>query len=149
MQTSIEVSPSGELTERLLTMLEIQQAKHQEREDSLRCEMNAKVESLQAEIESALLREEAVTQEQLLALQARLETLRATKLLSEVDLDTAEDACADYLELRATMGRIALDTSHTSEAVRTLIKIVALSEGIEADRAFARQLQRKLNTSMK
>eukprot|EP01043_Picozoa_sp_COSAG02_P063722 COSAG02_NODE_9112_length_2326_cov_1.163000_1_plen_287_part_10 len=141
MQMSAAASPPAEpgaLTERLLTMLETQQVKHQEREDSLRSEMDAKIKSLRTEI-SCTAPQEAVTQEQIVALQARLETLRVSKLLSEADLDAVEDTCADYLELRATMGAITLEALHASEVVRTLITVVALSDGIEVDRAFARQ----------
>ena len=42
------------------------------------------------------------------------------------------------------MGTVTPETVHASEAVGNVVKLVALSEGIEVGRSFARQLRRKL-----
>ena len=75
-------------------------------------------------------REQAVKlrEQQLVALQARLEALHATKLLADEELHTVEDAIADSEE--------------AAEGDR-VPALVSLSAKMVSDRAFARQLQRK------
>ena len=113
-----------------------------EREDKLRREMECKLEQMR----EALTPEppkEAVSEEQVTALQARLEALHSARLLSDGERDTIEDTIADYLELKAALGRVTLENAHASEGASRLLKLVGLSEGIAADGAFARQARRK------
>ena len=88
--------------------------------------------------------EEAVSEEHVTALQARLEALRSARLLSDGERDTIADTLADYLELKAARGRVTFEYAHASEgAASRLLKLAGLSEGIAADGAFARQARRK------
>ena len=67
--------------------------------------------------------------QQVTALQARLETLHASKLLADEELFALEDAVADALEAADGDDRVA--------------RMVALSVRMAADAAFSRQLRRK------
>ena len=69
---------------------------------------------------------------QLAALQARLQSLHASKLLADEELYTIEDAIADSVE--------AEGGADSSELVG---KLVALSGRLGGDAALARQLRRK------
>ena len=63
----------------------------------------------------------------------------------------AEDLCADYLELQAsvpsggvlTQETIQTSVGHSYAAAAKLLKLVRLSAGMASDAAFARQLKRK------
>ena len=138
----MQVAAADLVAERLLDMLEKQQVEHRDREDTLRSEMSAQIEQLRADMAPS--RQDAVSQVQLAALQARLEALRVAELLADEEVEPVEDFIADFVELRASMGTVTLETAHASEAVGNVVKLVALSEGIEVDRSFARQLRRKL-----
>ena len=103
---------------------------------------------MEAKLEMALAkqREHAPAQElipapQLAALQRRLEELHSAQLLSEEELHTLEDLCADYLALKpsATVGF----TPELISVAATLSKLISLSEGMAADGSFARQARRK------
>ena len=77
-------------------------------------------------------REEAETHkrdQQITALQARLEALHTAKLLADEELFVLEDAIVDALEAPDDDGRVA--------------RMVALSVRMAADAAFSRQLRRK------
>jgi hypothetical protein len=86
---------------------------------------------------------EAITEQRLAALQARLEALHAAKLLGDDELYALEDMVADYYELKSSMGVVTLEAMHAYKAASQLSKLVALSEGVVADGAFARQARRK------
>jgi len=111
-----------------------------------RKEADAKLEKQREETES--LREqarirtasEAISEEQLEALQSRLVALNEAKLLTDEESDTAEDITIDCLELLAKAPMTTLENPAVDK-VRTMI---VLSEKVAADRAFARQLRRKV-----
>ena len=105
----------------------------------LKAEMEAKLEKLreQARIRTA---SEAIGEEELVALQSRLVALHEAKLLTDEESDTAEDITIDCLELLAKAPMTTLEHP-TVDKVRTML---VLSEKVAADRAFARQLQRKM-----
>ena len=101
---------------------------------------------------------EAISTAQLAAVQARLEALHESELLSDDELFTMEDIAADYLEFRSSVvgGIVTIDmvrlmseasssssSSSSSSAVAKLLKLVALSEGTSSDGGFARQVRRK------
>ena len=85
--------------------------------------------------------QELIPAPQLAALQRRLEALHSAQLLSEEELHTLEDLCADYLALKpsATVGF----TPELISVAATLSKLISLSEGMAADGSFARQARRK------
>ena len=84
--------------------------------------------------------EEAVSAEQLEAVQARLQALHVAELLSDSELYAAEDAIVDCIEVVAKAPR----TQATEPAVDRARTAVILSERLAADEVFARQLRRKL-----
>ena len=83
---------------------------------------------------------EAISEEQLEALQSRLVALHEAKLLTDEESDAAEDIVIDCLELLAKAPMTTLENPAVDK-VRTMI---VLSEKVAADRAFARQLRRKV-----
>ena len=54
-----------------------------------------------------------------------------------------EDAVADFVEARSQVEWVSMDLVHSHPAVSKLHKLVALSESLHADGAFARQARRK------
>jgi hypothetical protein len=90
-------------TEALLPLVERLEAKlhtQQQEMDKLREEnMQARI---QVAVQAAQKPQEAVSDEQLAALQTRIESLHEAKLLSEDEFYSLEDLCAEYL-LRATL----------------------------------------------
>jgi hypothetical protein len=106
--------------------------------------MTAQVEALREEARNAATRHplaDVLSQKQLLSLQMRAEKLHDTQLLSEEEHLVIEDVIADCIEALAA-GPFVGDA-----VVAEVIKIVALSERIPSDMAFARQLRRKCKLS--
>jgi hypothetical protein len=97
-------------------------AKIEQKLEAQRREAKAETSELRRELQKQL------QEQQLVALQARLETLHGAKLLDDEALFLAEDAIADSEDVTAD-GRVS--------------KLIALSRKMSSDRAFARQLQRK------
>ena len=99
--------------------------------DTLRNDaMEARVRDAQLQLEKQREEAEAHTRDQqVTALQARLETLHASKLLADEEVFALEDAIADALEAADDDDRVA--------------RMVALSVRMAADAAFSRQLRRK------
>ena len=146
-----------------------------ERDDTLRHEMEAKMERQRVETEARLdakdvkmeqQRKEievkmeqqqaaltapapaAITGDQLTALQARIEGLHVTKLLTDEELFALEDLIADYVELTMSMNdhvitREMIYSLPTVAAASKLDKLVGLSAAMAGDAAFARQARRK------
>jgi homoserine dehydrogenase len=120
--------------ESMAALLEKQQDRMEERMEK----QNEKVERLRKEMESRLeaqrqqteaLRAERLQEQQLVALQARIDSLVAATLLSEDERDAIEDAMADAAEGGDEAGLAA--------------QMAALVEKFRSDRALARQLRRK------
>ena len=120
-------------------MKEEMQAQREEQvaaEARLRVEMRAEMDAkMDAHSQAAKLREQQVatraTAAELITLQARLEALSAAKLLTDDEHDLVEDIIADA-------ANVAED-----EQVAMLID---LSGRMVADKAFARQLRRKVTS---
>ena len=124
------------------------------RVEQQRQEMAAKTEEMQAlldqqvretervrmETEKRLSASEAISDEQLEALQSRLTALHAAKLLTDEENDTVEDYAIDWLELVAKAPMTTVENP-VVDKVRTMI---VLSEKVPSDRSFARQLRRKV-----
>ena len=115
--------------------------------DQQKVEHKAEMDALRAELTPAPA-EELVSAEQLTALQARLEQLHATQLLTDEELFALENLCSDYLEVKAaTVGPLTQELVYASPAklvvVSRLAKLVVASEGLASDGALARQVRRK------
>ena len=122
--------------------------------DELRVEMKAEKEEMlaqaKADTEASLhkLREEltpreVVTDAQVKALQTRLEALHAAQLISDDELFVLEDCIADFFEARRSFDVAKLEIASTNHAVGKMHLLVLLTEGVERDAPFARQLRRK------
>ena len=130
------------------TMVSVMEKQRAEMEKQ-RAEMQAKVDKLlheaaekqrqetEGKIEAVEARVVKVEQERQLAalpgLQARLESLHASKLLTDDELYTLEDIVADSLE----------EGEEGGGAGGRVAKLVVLSERVAGDAALARQLRRK------
>ena len=131
-------------TEALVPMVERLQAKldmQQQEIDKLR-EENVQAR-IQAAVRAAEKPQDAVSDEQLAALQERLEGLHEAQLLTDDELFVLEDLCADFVELQSTVGSVASRQAMTLGPVAELHKLVVLSEKIPGAAAFARQVKRK------
>ena len=122
--------------------------------ERLRLETQAAMEQQRNEKEAKLAQElaalkapaaPAITDEQLAALQARIEGLHETKLLTDEELFALEDLIADYVELTASVtGRvITRDTICAMPVASKLDTLVGLSAAMAGDAAFARQARRE------
>jgi septal ring factor EnvC (AmiA/AmiB activator) len=122
------------------------EAKMEQQQQELKHEraaMEAKLKKQCLEIEQ--LREQAkpelardtISEQQLQALQARLEALHEARLLTEEELDSLEDTIVDCIEVLPT----AFATGNA--AVEKVLKMVLVSEKVASDRTLARQLKRK------
>ena len=133
-----------------------------QRDDNVRQEMEAKMEQQRKEMErqQAAFKAEltlqltvpppapAITDDQLAALQVRIEGLHVTKLLTDDELFAIEDLAADYMELTVSVtdGIITKGMIYampTVAAASKLDKLVNLSAAMTGDAAFARQVRRK------
>ena len=99
--------------------------------DVQRQEPGAKAEHLDAKIE------QMQSDQQLPALQARLEAMHTAQLLTDDELFSIEDAIADSLMLEAT-------TPSDHDDPRGVGRLIALSSRMTGDAAFSRQLRRKV-----
>ena len=125
----------------------------QTRDDKNRALMDAKMEAMRAEMQKQREElappppQEAVSAQRLAALQARIEQLRAGKLLSDEDVFAVEDLCADFLEVQTfAAGVLTLEVVGSNPAygeVAKLAQLIAVSEGLASDAGFARQARRK------
>lgn len=144
----------AELTSFMKDALKMYQTHHDaqlEREEKLegkweaqRREIEAKLEAQQREVDAKLAPKPVVSSEQLFALESRLEALHSAQLLSDDELYALEDVSADYIDFMASVGGVVTtEMACGSQVVTKLLKLVALSEGIARDGAFARQARRK------
>jgi hypothetical protein len=107
-----------------------------------RAEAKAERAEIQAKME-AKLEQQVITKDQLAAVQTRLELLHASELLSDDELGAVEDCLADFFEASAGCEHMTMETASMNRAVGTVLKLIALSEGMTKDRMFARQVKRK------
>jgi hypothetical protein len=99
---------------------------------------------VQAAVQAAT-QQAAVSDDELTALQTRLVSLHAAKLLQDEELFVLEDLIADFVELGGTVTKEMLISTGAPafEAAAKLHKLVLLSEKMPGDAAFARQARRK------
>ena len=95
------------------------------------------IESLQAQLaarpQPAM---EVVDEEQLAALQSRLQAMHGSKLLTDDELFSIEDAIVDCVEAMPTAGASASE-------VEKVAKMLLVSSKVASDSTLARQLRRK------
>eukprot|EP01052_Picozoa_sp_SAG31_P038663 SAG31_NODE_5211_length_2673_cov_3.479409_1_plen_121_part_00 len=108
--------------------------------ETLKAEMSSRLALMEAKLASNV----AVSDDQLSALQARIEVLQSQKLLADQEVFAIEDLCADWIELEASVGKLSTEVAQTHHAGATVCKLVALSEKMLCNTAFARQLRRKI-----
>lgn len=110
----------------------------------LEARFEAQLEKQRQEIEAKLAPTVAISQEQLAALQSRLEALHAAQLLTDDELYCLEDICADVIELESSLGaQLAAAVAQANPVIAKASKLVALSERMSGDAALARQLRRR------
>jgi hypothetical protein len=64
-------------------------------------------------------------------------------MLTDDELYAFEDISADYLEFKSSVGAVTAAMVQANRAAWKLLKLVALSEGMASNGAFARQARRK------
>ena len=120
-----------------------ERAEIQAKMEAERAEMQAKMAEMQAKMEAKLEQQQIITKDQLAVLQTRLEVLHASELLSDDELGAVEDCLADFFEASAGCEHMTMEMASMNRAVGTVLKLIALSEGMTKDTMFAGQLKRK------
>ena len=131
--------------------LEKLQRQHSEALRQQHAELSAAVEKTQAQAQAQVL-----SGAELSALQTRLERLHQATLLTDEELHAVEDLLADCFELQASApgGSITAAASFylgvgsggsSGGMIAAVLRLVAVSEGLSSDAAFARQLRRKFS----
>jgi hypothetical protein len=142
-----------EREDRMRQEAKMERAGYEAKADKLRGEMEAKAVAERDELRQEMEKmrkdltpappAQAISEPQVAALQKRLEAVHAAKLLGDDELYALEDMVADFVEYESSMGVVTLETICTNENASKLQTLVALSERIAADGAFARQARRK------
>ena len=96
-----------------------------------------------AERLEAQIQEDVVSEAQVLALGSRLEALHAAGLLTDEESNAFEDLVADFIDVRATVGAVTMGVVRFNAVADKTQRLVALSESMPKDAAFARQARRK------
>ena len=113
-----------------------QETERQRQENAtLREQQREEIEQLREQAKPQLARD-TVSEEQLGALQLRLEVLHEARLLTDEELNSLEDAVVDCIELLPT-------AFATERGVDKVIKMILVSERVGNDKTLARQLKRK------
>ena len=131
--------------------LEKLQRQHSEALRQQHAKLSAAVEKTQAQAQAQVL-----SGAELSALQTRLERLHQATLLTDEELHAVEDLLADCFELQASApgGSITAAASFylgvgsggsSGGMIAAVLRLVAVSEGLSSDAAFARQLRRKFS----
>jgi hypothetical protein len=121
-----------------------------EREDAIRQEAKEQQDELRREMETMRVElapkppVEVITEQQIDAVQNRLEAMHAAKLLSEDEVGSLEDILADFIQLRATIGVVTMEVVVSNPVAGKAHILVSLAEGMPKDVGFARQVKRKL-----
>ena len=126
-------------------------AQHQENEAKLEAQREAyeaKLEAYEAKLEAQRqdyeakleAQRQAISSEQVAALQDRLEALHASDLLTEDQLDALEDVIVEHVEAKALAPTVSEDVAAASHR---LARLVAVSEAMRTDSTFARQARKR------
>ena len=107
----------------------------------LKAEMEAKMETLRKDLTPKPL-DQAVSEGQLEALQARLESLHAAELLDDEALFALEGCVADFIDCSSAVAS-AVAPMEATDAANKVSRLVGLSERMPKDSMFARQAKRK------
>eukprot|EP01045_Picozoa_sp_COSAG04_P015949 COSAG04_NODE_1298_length_7325_cov_2.902989_4_plen_162_part_00 len=143
----VDLSAFVDLAEKMQTRTEdkierLREEMKAEKEE-MRAEMKAEAKAEKEELRRELAPTAVVTDEQLAALEARLEALHAAQLISDDELFAVEDCVADFFEAKAAFEVVTTEVAGTNRAVGKVHKLVVLSEGVAKDAVLARQLRRK------
>ena len=123
----------------LSAFMKEQQAISDARVDKMKTEMETKLAAMEAKLNPAPLLDD----EQLSALQLRLDDMHAAGLLQESELRSCEDVIADVIGLEACIGKpVTAELAQANYAVKKLCKMVAMSAKIPSNAALARQIRR-------
>ena len=134
-------SPHGSFADMITFMREEREHMEQKMKEQ-QVEMETRLDQQRQEMEKRLQEakpqpaSEAITEGQLEALQARLQSLHEAKLLSEDDLGRLEDTIADCIEVLPTADVL-------ERSVERTVRMSQLSEKMAVDASLARQLRRK------
>ena len=105
------------------------------RNATLREQQREEIEQLREQAKPQPARD-AISEEQLGALQLRLEALHEASLLTDEELNSLEDEVVDCIELLPT-------AFATDRGIDNVIKMILVSEKVANDKTLARQLKRK------
>ena len=105
--------------------------------------LEAKIEEQRQRMQELMAPQEAVSDQQVEAVTARLQAVHAAQLLSDDELFAVEDGIADFLEVKAACGVVTPMIVNTQDAAGKVHKLVVLSRGMVDDAMFARQVRRK------
>ena len=121
------------------------EAKADARAELMMLSERERAEKLEAQMEQIASKgkEEVISESQVLALGSRLEALHAAGLLTDAESNSLEDLVADFIDVRSTFGAATLDVVRSNPAADKTKRLVALSESMPKDAAFARQARRK------
>ena len=103
-------------------------------------QLRHEIEQLQAQAEAAArppLALDAIDEDQLAALQSRLQSMHGAKLLTDDELFSLEDAIVDCIEVMPTAGASASEVERVS-------RMLVVASKVPSDGTLARQLRRKL-----
>ena len=133
--------------EKQLLLLAEREEKQELKAEKIIQELKAEVERQRQEIEALREGMQRATEKhplarvlddsQIAALQIRLSSLHDAQLLTDEEVCTVEDIIADCVQVMASGAFVG------DNVVAEVVKIVALSERIQTDLSFARQLKRK------
>ena len=114
-------------------------AEQLQRESEAKAEqLRHEIEQLQAEVATRPpLALDAIDEDQLAALQSRLQSMHGAKLLTDDELFSLEDAIVDCIEVMPTAGALASEVERVS-------RMLVVASKVPSDGTLARQLRRKL-----
>lgn len=130
----------------LATFMDRQQLLMKEQQELLleqQRETEARMKAALEEQRQLMAPQEAISDQQIEALTARLQAAHAAKLLSDSELFSAEDCVADFLEVKASVGVVTLEILNAYPVAGKMQKLVVLSGGIADDAMWSRQVRRK------
>ena len=104
--------------------------------------MEAKLE----EQRQLMVPQEAISDQQIAAVLARVQAAHATQLLSDDELSSLEDVLADLIAEKAGCNGevVTMHDVLTNAMLGKAHKLIALSQGLAKDETFVRQLRRKV-----
>ncbi len=137
----VDTTTIKDLAQFIIQMRQDAVAERDQLEAKLKAEHKAEMDKLRAEI---------ISPDEMLALQARLERLHSTQMLTDDEFFELENLCCDFHEVKAaTIGGSPMQEMLYSRpegliVASKLARLIAVSEGLASDAGFARQIRRRL-----